>query len=41
MAALNESVVEAAALDWLRELGWQVAHGPDIAPDTTGAERAG
>ncbi len=41
MAALNESVVEAAALDWLRELGWQVAHGPDIAPDTTAAERAG
>ena len=22
-------------------LGWNVAHGPDIAPDTTGAERAG
>ena len=23
-----------------RTLGWQVAHGPDIAPDTLGAERA-
>ena len=37
---LNESTVEKAALDWLANLGWQVAHGPDIAPDTPGAERA-
>jgi len=34
-----ESVVEDAALDWLRGLGWQVAHGPDIAPGELGAER--
>ena len=26
-------------LGWLEDLGWQVAHGPDIAPDTPGAER--
>ena len=37
---ITESVVEDAALDWLESLGWSVAHGPDIAPDTLGAERA-
>ena len=26
-------------LAWLADLGWSVAHGPDIAPDTPGAER--
>ena len=40
MTTLTESDVEAAALDWLAALGWQTAHGPDIAPDTPGAERA-
>ena len=39
-ASFTESVVEQAALAWLESLGWSVAHGPDIAPDTTGAERA-
>ena len=39
-ASLSESTVEEAALAWLDGLGWQVAHGPDIAPDTAGAERA-
>jgi len=28
----SESVVEDAALAWLAELGWQVKHGPEIAP---------
>ena len=40
MPTLSESTVEAAALEWLSTLGWQTAHGPDIAPDTPGAERA-
>ena len=40
MTRITESVVEEAALDWLESLGWNVAHGPDIAPDTLGAERA-
>ena len=40
MTTLNESAVESAALEWLQTIGWQVAHGPDIAPDTPGAERA-
>ncbi len=39
MTTLTEADVEQAALDWLVALGWQVAHGPDIAPDTPAAER--
>ena len=40
MTTLTEADVEAAALDWLASLCWNVAHGPDIAPETPGAERA-
>ena len=40
MSGVTESTVEDAALAWLKSLGWSIAHGPDIAPDTTGAERA-
>ena len=36
---LSESVVEEAALDWFEGLGYTIAHGPDIAPDTAGTER--
>ena len=39
MSTFTESTVEAAALDWLADLGWSVAYGPDIAPDAPGAER--
>ena len=39
MTTITEAEVETAALDWLRALGWQVAHGPDIAPVTPNAER--
>ena len=39
MTTLTEADVEAAALEWLAAIGWQVAPGPDIAPDTPGAER--
>jgi type I restriction enzyme R subunit len=38
-ANLIESDVEDAALAWLESVGWQVAHGPDIAPDMPAAER--
>ncbi len=38
--AFTESVVEQAAIAWLESAGWQIAHGPDIAPDMPGAERA-
>ena len=40
MSAFSESGVEAAALAWLADLGWAVAHGPDIAPDALAAERS-
>ena len=40
MTGFTESTVEDAALVWLESLGWNVAHGPDIAPDTPGAERS-
>ena len=39
MTRFTESVVEDAPLAWLKSIGWRVAHGPDIAPDTLGAER--
>ena len=35
----NESTVEEAALSWFDELGYQVAHGPQIAPGEAAAER--
>ncbi len=41
MTAFTESVVEAAALDELSDLGWALKHGPEIAPDSPAAERAG
>ena len=37
---VSECTVEDAALGWLENLGWSLAHGPDIAPDTPHAERA-
>ncbi len=40
MAAFTESEVENAPLDWLGSLGWNVAHGPNIAPHTADSERS-
>ena len=40
MTALNESTVELAALEYLRQLGWSTAFGPSIAPDSPGAQRS-
>ena len=37
--SLTESIVEDAALTWLRELGYAICHGPDIAPGEPAAER--
>lgn len=34
-----ESDIEELALDWFKELGWSVLHGPDIAPEEPAAER--
>ena len=30
---MNETQLENLCLDWFRESGWDVLHGPDIAPD--------
>jgi type I restriction enzyme R subunit len=38
---VTESTVEEAALGWFADLGYQVRHGADIAPEAPGAERAG
>ncbi len=37
--SLNESIVEDAALEWFGELGYALAHGPDLAPGEAAAER--
>ena len=40
MSSIAEFDIEKAALDWLTDLGYNVLHGPDIAPDTPDAERS-
>jgi type I restriction enzyme R subunit len=40
MAKLTESHVEEAALEWLGDMGWQVAYGNDVSPDSARPERA-
>ena len=37
MTTLAEADVEQAVLEWLSGVGWQVLHGPDIAPDVPSA----
>ena len=39
MTTLFEPEVEEATLEWLKELGWRIAYGPNIAPDTNSSER--
>lgn len=39
MTALNESTVELAALEYLRQLGYSTGFGPDLSPDGDHAER--
>ena len=36
---LNETIVEKLLLTWFRDLGYAVAHAPDIAPGQPEAER--
>jgi type I restriction enzyme R subunit len=38
-AGLSESTVEAAALEWFRELGYATRHGREIAPGAEASER--
>jgi len=37
---LTESHIEEATMEWLSELGWAVAHGPEMAPEGKSPERA-
>ncbi len=39
MSALNESIVEDAALTWFGEMGYAIGHGPHLAPGEPAAER--
>ncbi len=39
MSRFTESTVEDAALEWLKTLGYEVKHGPEIAAGERGAER--
>ncbi|HLE57123.1 MAG TPA: hypothetical protein VJB15_08575 [Rhodothermia bacterium] len=38
-SSFSETTVEIAALVWPDQIGWRVAHGPDIAAGEPGAER--
>jgi type I restriction enzyme, R subunit len=40
MPAFTESLVEDAALSWLSDLGYAIAHGPNLAPSEPASERA-
>lgn len=40
MGKFVEDHVEEAALEWLGELGWTIAHGPDVSPDSQQPLRA-
>ncbi|HND54706.1 MAG TPA: type I restriction endonuclease subunit R, partial [Pirellulaceae bacterium] len=37
--SVNESHVEAAAIEWFQDLGYAFVHGPEIAPGEPAAER--
>ena len=39
MTTISEATVEDAALAYLENIDWTIAHGPDIAPGTADAER--
>ena len=34
----TESVVEDAAFEWLKAIGWSLRHGLEVTPDEPGAE---
>lgn len=40
MSALNESVVEEAAMEYFRQIGYKTMWGPGVAPDGDAPERA-
>lgn len=40
VTGIVEADVESVALEWLVELDWRVAHGPEIAPDAAPLKRS-
>ena len=34
MKGINEDMVEQEALEILKEMGYEILHGPDISPDS-------
>ena len=36
---ITEEDLENFSIEWFKEIGYQFAHGPDIAPDTKSQER--
>ncbi len=40
MSKYTEAKLEGAFLEYLSDLGWETAHGPDLAPGEPGQERA-
>ncbi len=40
MSNITESIIEQAALDWFKELGYSILNGPNIAPGELFSERA-
>ena len=38
---ITEDTEEQATLDWFQQLGYALAHGPEIAPGEPKAERTG
>jgi len=36
---ITEEDLENFSIEWFKEIGYQFAHGPDIAPDSTSPER--
>ena len=39
MLSMNEDELEQFCLNWFRDNGWDIAYGPDIAPDSANPER--
>jgi len=36
---MNEDELEQLCLNWFRDNSWDIAYGPDIAPDSANPER--
>ena len=39
MSFIDEEDLENFSIEWFKDIGYQFAHGPDIAPDSTSPER--